>query len=49
MVLVDVIQEAEPALLPQGAQILKSAALDLTWAQGRSFTLEVYMAETLDG
>ncbi len=42
-------QEAEPALLPQGAQILESEAVELTWAQGRSFTLEVYGADASNG
>ena len=42
-------QEAEPALLPQSAQILESEAVELTWAQGRSFTLEVYAEDTSDG
>jgi hypothetical protein len=42
-------QEAEPALLPQGAQILESEAVELTWAQGRSFTLEVYADDASDG
>jgi hypothetical protein len=42
-------QEAEPALLPQGAQILKSEAVELTWVQGRSFTLEVYADDASDG
>jgi hypothetical protein len=42
-------QEAEPALLPQGAQILESEAVELPWAQGRSFTLEVYAANASDG
>jgi hypothetical protein len=42
-------QEAEPALLPQGAQIRESEAVELTWAQGRSFTLEVYADDASDG
>jgi hypothetical protein len=42
-------QEAEPALLPQGAQILESEAVELAGAEGRSFTLEVYETPAPDG
>jgi hypothetical protein len=34
--------EPEPALLPDPAQTVDSQAVDLGWADGRSFTLEVY-------
>jgi hypothetical protein len=41
--------ELEPALLPDPAQILESEAVDLGWAAGRSFTLEVYGAAVEGG
>jgi hypothetical protein len=41
--------EPEPALLPQLAQILESERVDLEWAEGRSFTLEVYRPAVEDG
>lgn len=34
--------ELEAALLPKPAQIVESAPVDLGWAEGRRFTLEVY-------
>lgn len=34
--------EPEPVLLPHDAQIMDSEAVDLGWAEGRRFTLEVY-------
>jgi hypothetical protein len=34
--------ELEAALLPKPAQIVESAPIDLGWAEGRRFTLEVY-------
>jgi hypothetical protein len=37
-------QEPEAVLLPQPAQVVASTEVDLGWAQGRSFTLEVYDA-----
>lgn len=42
-------QEPEAALLPDNAQILESEEVDLTWAMGRSFTLEVYAPATGGG
>ncbi|MFO7741722.1 MAG: hypothetical protein R6X31_05335 [Anaerolineae bacterium] len=41
--------EAEAAMLPQPAQIVDSAPVDLGWAGGRRFTLEVYAPATQDG
>jgi hypothetical protein len=35
-------QEVEAALLPGPSQITESEAVDLSWASGRRFTLEVY-------
>lgn len=41
--------EPEAAMLPKQAQILESAPIDLGWAEGRRFTLEVYAAEMEEG
>jgi hypothetical protein len=37
-------QESEAALLPGPSQITESEPVDLSWASGRRFTLEVYAA-----
>jgi len=41
--------EMEAALLPKPAQILESTPIDLGWAEGRHFTLEVYGTGTGEG
>lgn len=41
--------ELEAALLPKPAQIVESAPIDLGWAEGRRFTLDVYGAGTGEG
>ncbi len=42
-------QEVEAALLPTPSQIVESEEVDLAWAKGRSFTLEVYGPTTESG
>lgn len=41
--------ELEAAMLPKPGQILDSTPIDLGWADGRRFTLEVYGAGTEEG
>ena len=40
--------EPEPVMLPGQAQIVDSTPVDLGWAEGRRFTLQVYAATAED-
>lgn len=42
-------QEAEAALLPQPSQILNAEETNISWATGRTFTLEVYDTASQEG